>query len=170
MSPGIFDKIIEKIDLDAKLIKELKETKDELKKTQDMYTENCTEMEKIKERYKRDKEEFQKYANESLIRDILPVADNLSKALTYAQNDKNLSTGLELVLKILITSLKNAGLQEVEAEGKLFDPNYHEAISQQPDDNIASGYVLKELQKGYTLNGHLVRPSLVIISEGKEPE
>lgn len=128
------------------------------------------EMEKMKERYEREKGEFKKYANQSLIKEILPVVDNLNTALTYAQNDKNLSTGLELVLKTLITPLKNAGLQEVEAEGKPFDPNYHEAISQQQEENIASGYIIKELQKGYTLNGRLIRPSLVIISKGKEPE
>jgi len=110
-----------------------------------------------------------KYANESLIKEILPVIDNLQKAISHAHNDENplgLVEGIELTLGGLMATLEKAGLEEVEAEGKPFDPNFHEAISKQIDGKVAPGHVITELQKGYVLNGRLIRPSMVIISEG----
>jgi molecular chaperone GrpE len=65
-------------------------------------------------------------------------------------------------------TLEKAGLEAVEALGKPFDPNFHEAISQQKDDTVAPGHVMIELQKGYVLNGRLIRPSTVVISSGKD--
>jgi molecular chaperone GrpE len=65
-------------------------------------------------------------------------------------------------------TLEKAGLEAVEALGKPFDPNFHEAVSQQKDDTVAPGHVMIELQKGYVLNGRLIRPSTVVISSGKD--
>jgi molecular chaperone GrpE len=126
-------------------------------------------MENIKRRGIKERQELSKYANESLIKKILPVIDNLQKAISHAQNDKNpsgLVEGIELTLDGLMATLEKAGLKEVEAEGRPFDPNFHEAISKQIDDKVAPGHVITELQKGYVLNGRLIRPSMVVISEG----
>ena len=71
-----------------------------------------------------------------------------------------------MTLKGLINTLEKAGLKEVEAMGKPFDPNFHEAISQQPDDTVPPKHVIMEMQKGYLLNGRLIRPSMVVISQG----
>jgi molecular chaperone GrpE len=151
------------------LLEKLKETEEEAQKNHDLYMRAYAEMENVKKRGIKEKEELRKYANETLIKEILPVIDNLQKAISHAQNDKNptgLIEGLELTLGGLITTLEKAGLKEVEAEGKPFDPNFHEAISQQRDDKVAPGHVITEIQKGYLLNGRLIRPSMVVVSQG----
>jgi molecular chaperone GrpE len=151
------------------LLEKLKKTEEEAQKNHDLYMRAYAEMENVKKRGIKEKEELRKYANESFIKEILPVIDNLQKAISHAQNDKNptgLIEGLELTLGGLITTLEKAGLKEVEAEGKPFDPNFHEAISQQGDDKVAPGHVITEIQKGYLLNGRLIRPSMVVVSQG----
>ncbi len=151
------------------LLKEVKDTEKKSQENYDLYMRTYAEMENIKRRGIKERQELSKYANESLIKEILPVIDNLQKAISHAQNDKNpsgLVEGIELTLDGLMATLEKAGLKEVEAEGKPFDPNFHEAISKQIDDKIAPGHVIIELQKGYVLNGRLIRPSMVVISEG----
>lgn len=153
------------------LLRKLKDTEEEAQKNYDLYMRTYAEIENVKKRGIREKEELSKYANESLIKEILPVIDNLQKAISHAQNDKNptgLIEGLELTLGGLITALEKAGLKEVEAEGKPFDPNFHEAISQQRDDKVAPGLVINEFQKGYLLNGRLIRPARVVVSQGDD--
>ena len=81
---------------------------------------------------------------------------------------EGLLEGIELTLDVLIKTLEKVGIEEVEAAGKPFDPNLHEAISQQRDDHVAPGHVSIELQKGYVLNGRLIRPSMVVISQGND--
>ena len=151
------------------LLRKLKDTEKQSEKNYDLYMRTYAEMENIIKRGKKEKAELTKYANESFIKEILPVIDNLQKAISHAQNDKNPSgvvEGLELTLNVLMKTLDKAGLKEVEAEGEPFDPNFHEAISQQIDDKVAPGHVIIELQKGYLLNGRLIRPSVVVISQG----
>jgi molecular chaperone GrpE len=153
------------------LLKKLSETQEEAQKNYDLYMRTYAEMENIKKRGIKEREELGKYANESLIKEILPVIDNLEKAISHARDDENSSAlveGLELIRDALMKTLEKAGLEEVEAIGKPFDPNFHEAVSQQRDDTVAPGYVMIELQKGYVLNGRLIRPSTVVISSGKD--
>ncbi len=151
------------------LLVKLKDTEQEAKKNYDLYMRTYAEMENIIKRGKKEREDLAKFANESLIKDILPVIDNLERAISHVQDDNNpsrLVEGLDLTLNGLMTTLKKAGLKEVEAEGEPFDPNFHEAISQQIDDTVAPGHVIIEFQKGYLLNGRLIRPSMVVISQG----
>jgi len=151
------------------LLKKLKDTEEEVQRNYDLYMRTYAEMENVKKRGIKEKEELSKYANESLIKEILPVIDSLQKAISHAQDDKSpsgLVEGLELTLGGLIAVLEKAGLKEVEAEGRPFDPNFHEAISQQKDDKVAPGLVINEFQKGYLLNGRLIRPARVVVSQG----
>jgi molecular chaperone GrpE len=151
------------------LLVKLKDTEKQSEKNYDLYMRTYAEMENIIKRGKKERENLAKFANESLIKDILPVIDNLERAISHVQDDNNpsrLVEGLDLTLNGLMTTLDKAGLKEVEAEGEPFDPNFHEAISQQIDDKIAPGHVIIELQKGYLLNGRLIRPSMVVISQG----
>jgi molecular chaperone GrpE len=151
------------------LLEKLKDTEKKSQENYDLYMRTYAEMENIKKRGIREREDLARYANESLIKEILPVIDSLQKAISHSQNDKNpsgLLEGVELTLDGLMKTLEKAGLKEVEAEGKPFDPNLHEAISKQIDDKVAPGHVITELQKGYVLNGRLIRPSMVVISEG----
>jgi molecular chaperone GrpE len=153
------------------LLKKLSETQEEAQNNYDLYMRTYAEMENIKKRGIKEREELGKYANESLIKEILPVIDNLEKAISHARDDENSSAlveGLELIRDALMKTLEKAGLKEVEAFGKSFDPNFHEAVSKQKDDTVAPGHVMIELQKGYVLNGRLIRPSKVVISSGKD--
>jgi molecular chaperone GrpE len=153
------------------LLKKLSETQEQAQDSYDLYMRTYAEMENIKKRGIKEREELAKYANESLIKEILPVIDNLEKAISYARDDEDSSTlveGLELTRDGLMKTLEKAGLEEVEAMGKPFDPNFHEAVSQQRDDTVAPGHVMIELQKGYALNGRLIRPSTVVVSSGKD--
>jgi molecular chaperone GrpE len=151
------------------LLKKLKETEEEAQSNYELYMRVYAEMENVKKRGIKEREELRKYANESLIKEILPVIDNLQKAISHAQNDENpsgLVEGLEMTLGGLMKTLETAGLKEVEAEGKPFDPNFHEAISQQRDDTVPPGHVATEFQRGYLLNGRLIRPAIVVVSQG----
>ena len=153
------------------LLKKLSETDEEAQENYNLYMRTYAEMENIKKRGIKEREDLAKYANESLIKEILPVIDSLEKAIAHAKDDENssaLAEGLELTRDDLMKKLEKAGLEEVEALGKPFDPNFHEAVSQQKDDTVAPGHVMIELQKGYVLNGRLIRPSMVVISSGKD--
>ncbi len=166
------EKVVKKAEEMTKqeLLKKLTDTHEEAEKNYDLYMRTYAEMENIRKRGIKEREELARYANESIIKEILPVIDNLDKAISHAQNDENSSAlveGLELTRDGLMKALEKAGLKEVEALGKPFDPNFHESVSQQIDDTVAPGHVLMELQKGYLLNGRLMRPSMVVISRGK---
>jgi molecular chaperone GrpE len=104
-----------------------------------------------------------------LIKEVLPVMDNLEMAISHSRDENSvqaLREGVELTLKGLRDILGKSGLEEVKAEGELFDPNYHHAVSEQADENVEAGIILQELQRGYTLNKRLIRPAMVIVSKG----
>mgnify|MGYP000892863667 CR=1 FL=1 len=126
-----------------------------------------------KKRAAREKQDAIKYANESLVGKIIPVLDNFEMALAAAQNSsaadiKSLQDGVAMIHSQLKSTLTDAGLEEVDATGKPFDPNMHEAVSQQESDKVAEGHVLQQLRKGYKLRERLLRPATVIVA--KKPE
>ena len=150
------------------LLEKVKEIEKKAQENYDLYTRTYAEMENIKKRGKKEREELAKFANESLIKEILPTIDSLEKAISHANNDDNLSglvKGLEMTLDGLMKTLEKSGLKGIEAVGEQFDPNFHEAISQQIDDKVAPGNIIMELQKGYLLNERLIRPSMVVVSQ-----
>jgi len=152
------------------LVEKVQEIEIKAQENYELYTRTYAEMENIKKRGRKEREDLAKFANESLIKEILPAIDNLEKAISHAHNDDNTSglvKGLEMTLDGLMKTLEKSGLKEVEAVGKPFDPNYHEAISQQMDDTVAPGHIIMELQKGYILNERLIRPSMVVVSQEK---
>jgi len=153
----------------SELLERINELQQETEKNHDLYLRSEAEIENIKKRNQKDKEEWVKYANESLIKEILPVIDNLEMAISHSQNENSvqaLREGVELTLKGLRDALGKSGLEEVKAEGEPFDPNYHHAVSEQADESVEAGVILLELQRGYTLNKRLVRPAMVIVSKG----
>jgi molecular chaperone GrpE len=134
----------------------------------DNYLRSQAEMENMKKRFQKDKQELIKYGNETLTKQLLPVADNLEKALDHSKDEKSLEAlreGVDLTLKGLLDVLEKAGVEVVKSVGEPFDPNFHEAVSEQADDNAAPGTVVKELQKGYLLNQRLIRPAMVIVNK-----
>ena len=158
------------------LLGKIQEFQKESEKNHDLYLRSQAEMENMKKRNRKEKEDYLKFANESLIKDMLPVLDNLEKALSHAENENTvhaLKEGIHLTLKGLKESLSKSGLEEVKALGEPFDPCFHEAVSEMNDPKAKPGIVLTELQKGYTLNARLIRPAMVVVSRQKarrEPE
>ncbi len=152
----------------AELIEKLKAAEESAKKYLDMYVRAQAEMENLKKRLRKEKEDFLKFANESLIKELLPVVDNLENALRHAQDENSveaLREGIELTLKGMKDALSKAGVEEIKALGERFDPNYHHAVSQEETDKVDPGTVVQELQKGYLLHQRLLRPAMVVVSK-----
>jgi molecular chaperone GrpE len=128
------------------------------------------DFENFKKRATREKQDAIKYANESLLQKVIPVLDNFEMALAATQNSsaeglKSLQDGVAMIHSQLKTVLAEAGLEEVDATGKLFDPNLHEAVSQQESADVAEGNVLQQLRKGYKFRERLLRPATVIVAK-----
>ncbi len=137
------------------------------KENSEMKIRYLAEMDNFKKRMQREKEENAKYASENILQDIIPAIDNLDLALQYADNEacKDIVMGIQMTRKLLLDSLKNHGLEQINAEKVEFDPNLHEAVGQEESDEVAPQYVIKTLQKGYILKDRLLRPAKVIVSK-----
>lgn len=137
---------------------------------EDRFMRLAAEFENYKKRTDREKSEFLKRANESLVGELLPVLDNLERALEASDGSdaQTLQQGVEMVLDQLRKGLAKFGLEEVEALGKPFDPQFHEAMMQQEDPDAEAGTVLSQYQKGYRFQNRLLRPAMVVVA--KEPE
>ena len=152
----------------AELLKKFKEVQESAEKNFDLYVRSQAELDNMKKRFQKEKEDLIKFSNESLIKQLLTIIDNLESATEHSQNQNSFSSlaeGVKLTLKGLTDTLEKAGLEAVNAVGKPFDPNFHSAVSAQEDDSVDNGTVLQELQKGYTLNQRLIRPAMVIVSK-----
>lgn len=124
----------------------------------------------FKKRAARERQEATKYATEGLLEKLVPVLDNFEMALMAAQQATNASaeslrTGVNMIHQQLRSVLMDAGLAEVTAEGQPFDPNLHEAVSQQESTEVPEGHVLQQLRKGYRLRERLLRPATVIVAK-----
>jgi len=129
------------------------------------------DFENFKKRATREREEAIKYSNESLIKRIVTVLDNFEMALAAAQNQTqagssdSLQAGVAIIHQQLRNLLLESGLEEVDATGKMFDPNWQEAVSQQESAEAPEGQVLQQLRKGYKLRDRLIRPATVIVAK-----
>jgi molecular chaperone GrpE len=131
------------------------------------------EMENTNRRVERDIANAHKYALEKFANDLLPVVDSLELCLKSVPQGTNeqaqaVIQGVELTLKIFHGALEKAGVVQVNPEGQPFDSEHQQAISMQVDDTVPPGTVLYVLQKGYTLNGRLLRPALVVVSKKQD--
>ncbi|HEX9909490.1 MAG TPA: nucleotide exchange factor GrpE, partial [Desulfatiglandales bacterium] len=137
------------------LLRKIQELQKESEKNHDLYLRSQAEMENMKKRNRKEKEDYLKFANENLIKEMLPVLDHIEKALSHSQNENTvhaLKEGIHMTLKGLKDSLSKSGLEEVKALGEPFDPCFHEAVSEMDDPKAKPGIVITELQKGYVLN------------------
>lgn len=126
------------------------------------------EFDNYKKRAAREVQEYRRFANESLLQELLPIIDNLERALAVpadAQNEKGLREGLDLTLKQTHKLLERFGVSAIEAEGKPFDPAYHQAMMQEPSDKVPENTVLRQMQKGYAINDRLLRPAMVVVAK-----
>lgn len=140
----------------------------EAEKYKDMFIRGQAEAENMKKRLEREKSEFVKFANENLIKELLPVLDNLERALAHSQtncaNGDSLAEGVKLIVDGFSNVLDKFGVKAVKTKGEPFDPNYHEAVMQQDNPDVESNTVLAEVQKGYLLHDRLIRPAMVVVS------
>jgi len=128
----------------------------------------------FKKRVARERQEAVTYANVALLQKLLPVLDNFEMALAAAGNApeaaaQSLQAGVAMIASQLRGALAEAGLEEIDAAGKPFDPNFHEAVSQQDSADIPEGHVLQQLRKGYKLRERLLRPASVIVARKPSP-
>ena len=134
----------------------------------DLYLRSQAEIDNLKKRFQKEKQDLARFSNESLIKQLLTVIDNLERAVLHSEEENALNIlieGVKLTLNGLTDTLQKEGLEEIKAIGMPFDPNYHEAVSAQEDKTVKPGTVLEELQKGYILNQRLIRPAMVIVSK-----
>jgi molecular chaperone GrpE len=132
----------------------------------DRYVRATAELDNVRKRAARDVEKAHKFALERIGKELLAVRDTLEMGLAAAEGAsiETLLEGKEATLKLLTTVLQQFGIEEVDPEGEPFDPELHEAISMQPSDSVEPGSVVTVVQKGYTLNGRLLRPAMVIVA------
>jgi molecular chaperone GrpE len=150
------------------LLAKYRELEGELSEAQERVLRTAADAENFKKRLQREKEEQTRYANESFMRELLPVIDNLERALEHSEagaGQGDLVEGLNMTLKGFLDTMTRFGCTPVEAEGKAFDPNFHEAVSQEESADHQPNTVLKELQKGYMLKERLLRPAMVLVSK-----
>src|SRR2546429_6723706 len=141
----------------------------DLDRVRDLALRSQADFENYKKRSAREKEEAIKYANSSLLQRLAAILDNfeLGLAAAKAQGEESpIYSGMVLVQKQLNDLLSEHGLQPIEADGKRFDPNLHEAIAHEPSDQFPEGTVLRQTRRGYRLKDRLLRPSKVVVSSG----
>jgi molecular chaperone GrpE len=141
----------------------------DLDRFRDLALRSQADFENYKKRTAREKEEAIKYANSSLLERLLAIIDNFELGLAAAKEqaeDSPIYSGMVLVQKQLNDLLAENGLQPIEAEGKTFDPNLHEAIAHEPSDQFPEGIVLRQARRGYRLKDRLLRPAKVVVSSG----
>ena len=149
----------------------------ELDEARGDYVRLYAEFENYKKRVIKDKEEMAKFANESMIMDILPSLDHLEIALKHARENEDedspksgLMQGVDMTLRELLRTLEKFGIMQIEAKEKPFDPEFHHAVAQVHRDDMDAGMVVEELRKGYVYNGKVIRATMVSVSTDKSPE
>lgn len=161
----------------AALLTKLQEKEAEAKANYDLFLRERAELENFKRRMQREKAESLRFANEPLLRDLLPALDNLERAVEHAQgggNGQPLVDGVGLVVRAFLDTLEKYGVSRLTSKGEQFDPNKHEAIAQVESTTLAPNTVADEHHPGYLLHGRLLRPALVTVAKaptgGKKSE
>lgn len=153
------------------LRQQLEAKEKEAREHYDRFLRQVAELENFKKRMAREKGEAIRYANENIIKDLLPVLDNLERAVDHAKgggNGKPLLEGVEMVFKTFLDVLNKYGVTQISAKGESFDPERHEAIAQVESEEHEPNTVVEEHHKGYYLLDRLLRPALVSVA--KPPE
>ena len=168
------EKLAQKVKLlEAQLeesFKRARDTNERLKDTHERLLRTAAEFDNFKKRANKERDDAAKFGNEKLLKDFLPVMDNLERALDHAeQHDlKQVIEGVRLVQKLFETTLSRHGVTGFSAVGKPFDPSLHEALMQQESDEPPNT-VLSEMAKGYKLHERLVRPAAVVVAKSRTP-
>jgi molecular chaperone GrpE len=136
----------------------------------DRLVRQAADFDNFKKRAARERQEAVKFANAALIEKLIPVLDSFDMALAAANNSQDpavnaLKEGIAMVFSQFRAVLAEVGLAEIDAANQPFDPNWHEAVAQQEQDDVAEGIVIRQLRKGYALRDRLIRPASVIVAK-----
>jgi molecular chaperone GrpE len=157
-------------DTEASLDDELSQLQEDLLTARDAALRAQADAQNVKRRAEQDVEKARKFALERFASDLLPVVDNLERALEAASGDdeaiKPIAEGVELTLKSFIDVLGKNKVDVVDPQGEPFDPNLHQAITMIENKEVEPNTVTAVMQKGYSLNGRLIRPAMVMVSKG----
>lgn len=147
-------------------VSELEQAQSKAAENWDRYLRTAAELENVRKRASRDVENAHRFALERFGRELLAVRDSLEMGLAVADKAsvESLIEGSEATLKILSSTMQQFGIEELDPAGEPFDPEFHEAISMQPSDDVEPGSVVAVVQKGYSLNGRLLRPAMVVVA------
>ncbi len=148
--------------------KELEEAKAQAQENYDKFIRLYAEFDNYRKRVAREKAELVRYGNEELLKEILPVLDNLERALEHAQRDEKtepILQGLQLILEQFRSVLRRFGVEEIKTLGERFDPELHEAVGEIELEGIGPLEIVQEVQKGYLLNDRVLRPAKVIVGK-----
>jgi molecular chaperone GrpE len=158
----------------AELQRQLEERAKEAQENYDRFLRCAAEMENLKKRQERERAELVQFANENLCKELLPVLDNLERALEHGRRyeaPEALMEGLELVHQNFLKSLAKFGVTPVDSLGQPFDPALHHAVMEEEAPELADQTITQELQKGYLMQTRLLRPAMVVVSRNKsEPQ
>jgi molecular chaperone GrpE len=161
---------VEPATVTAEQLRDLKERAAKADENWERLVRTAADFDNYKKRATREKQEAIKYANEGLLQKLVPVLENLDMALAAAQAagphpGQSLQAGVSMISQQLRKVLAEAGLEELEALGKPFDPNLHEALSQEETSDVPEGQVVQQLRKGYKLRDRLLRPASVVVAK-----
>jgi molecular chaperone GrpE len=153
----------EPLDPFKEMEEKVKSLEKEAKETHDRLLRVSAEFENYKKRAAREMNDFRKFANESFVKAMLPVIDNLEK-----HTDSSMVEGVNMTLKEILKVLEQFGVKRFDSLGDTFDPGLHQAVMQEETDRHAENSVVKELQKGYMIHDRLLRPAMVVVSKKSE--
>lgn len=157
---------VEEAEIAAEAVSELDQAVAKAAENWDRYLRTAAELENVRKRTARDVENAHRFALERFGKELLAVRDSLEMGLAAA--DKSSAAGLlegsEATLKLLTGTMLQFGIEEIDPAGEPFDPEFHEAISMQPSEDVEPGSVVSVVQKGYSLNGRLLRPAMVVVA------
>ncbi len=170
MSEGAAGGTLGAEELSAEQIEELKGKAAKADENWDKYVRAVADLDNYKKRAARERSDAVKYANESLIEKLLPIVDNFEAALNAANAPQtggvdSLKTGIQMIFTQMKSFLSEAGVEEIDALNKEFDPNLHDAVSQQATDDVPEGQVVQQMRKGYRYRDRLIRPAMVVVAK-----
>src|SRR5215467_2640031 len=142
-------------------LQKLKEERDSL---YDRLLRKQADFDNYKKRVERERTEFVQFASAELMKELLNALDSFDMAIRNASTDERTLQGFQLIYKQLLDTMSRFGLKAIEAKGQKFDPNFHQAVSTTPTNQVEENTILDELRKGYLLNGRLLRPAMVNVA------
>ncbi|MDE6953633.1 MAG: nucleotide exchange factor GrpE [Erysipelotrichales bacterium] len=169
------EEVVEEVEATEEMVDETHELEEKVKKLEEDvntwktdYYKVFADMENLKRRLEKEHQNTMKFMMQSFIEELLPVIDNFERSLNVQEASEEVQTflkGYQMIFDQMMAILKKNGVEVIEAQGKEFDPNFHQAVMTAQDENYGSNIIVEELQKGYMLKDRVVRASLVKVNE-----